>query len=307
MSISFVLPQPEKNEAWMALSKDPRWNYQESKVTPSGDLYFGESWKDYDAKLGELVVETLEAVPASGLSMHPGALAPRFVFEQKATNEPLDDDMDVYMKRLICILCGRFVVISRPSASDDEKLQSGDAGVPQGGVRYWWRYWDNEGNIYQVAMEKFRDAVGTQREQENIMLGGSYSTRNVREATDTHGRPPGDFRLTTEAIGVPWLRIPADMTSSGKEYTNLSSFFDHAWSFKYHGTTRVSLWDASLMHLARLAGVPPDPSCRSCGNTYGLLRCARCKLVNYCGSNGKFCQRDDWKQHKKVCNFFKSG
>jgi len=301
MNVPSKIPEPEKNEDWMALCNDSRWNHQESKE----DLFFGQSWNGFDGE--ELLAKTLQVTPASNVpDIHRGALAPKFVFENEASNEPVDDDMSVYMKRLICILCGRFVVISRPSASDYEDIENSD-GVPQDGVRYWWRYWDNERNIYQVNSEKFRDSAGTVSEFDDDMLCGGYAftSRNLREATYLHGRAPGDFAPAGSDEIPPWMRAAASITYMGKECTDCSGFFDHAWSFCHHGTTRVPLWDASLFRLAQLAGVPPMQFCRSCGNTHGILRCARCRLVLYC-NNRKFCQKEDWPKHKKVCNYFKT-
>jgi hypothetical protein len=289
------LPRPEENEAWMALCRDPTWNYQSKEENSA--LSFAESWECQTGVSEFHKGNKIIVVPAPE-HMHPGALAPKFVFEADAENEPAADGMSVYMRRLICILCKRFVIISRPN--DDDALVTNE-GMPQDGTRYWWRYWDNQGNVYQVNNEKFRDSAGTMRGDH--MYGLPRPTyRDLREATSMHGMPPGDFN---PPVGEMWMRIPASMTSIGEEYTDLSSFFDHAWSFTHHGTTRVPLWDACLMHLSGLAGLPPKIVCRSCVNTveHSLRRCSRCKLVHYCNNN--YCQREDWPEHKRMCKYFK--
>jgi hypothetical protein len=295
------LPNLEENEAWMGLCRDPRWNYQSKDGrSDENSLYFGEGWECQTGVPEFHQGNKIIVVPAPE-DMHRGAVAPKFVFEADAENEPVSDGMSVYMRRLICILCKRFVIISRPN--DDDALVR-NQGMPQDGTRYWWRYWDNQGNVYQVNNEKFRNSAGPMRGDQlnEIMYGIPPSYRDLREATFMHGMPPGDFYPT---VGEAWMRMPASMTSIGEECTNRSSFFDHAWSFTHHGTTLVPLWDACLMHLSALAGGSPEMFCRSCVNTVedALRRCSRCKLVHYCNNN--FCQREDWPEHKRICKYFK--
>jgi len=38
--------------------------------------------------------------------------------------------------------------------------------------------------------------------------------------------------------------------------------------------------------------------CRVCGKTEKTRKCARCKVVTYCGREH---QREDWRVHKNVC------
>jgi hypothetical protein len=38
--------------------------------------------------------------------------------------------------------------------------------------------------------------------------------------------------------------------------------------------------------------------CRVCGKTEEMMRCARCKVVGYCGREH---QKEDWKVHKRSC------
>ena len=38
--------------------------------------------------------------------------------------------------------------------------------------------------------------------------------------------------------------------------------------------------------------------CKVCGETEKTMKCARCKVVAYCGKEH---QKADWKVHKKIC------
>jgi hypothetical protein len=69
-----------------------------------------------------------------------------------------NDDLETYMRRLICALTGRFVCISRTDASEQENLRS-SGGIPRSLVRYWWRYWDNEHTVYEITWEKWRGSL----------------------------------------------------------------------------------------------------------------------------------------------------
>ena len=300
-TLPFSPVNPEDNAAWMALCRDPKWNYQrENNPAAEESLYFCKGWEWKEGSTDEFDKDhkILIEIPEMD-DIHRGALAPKFVFLNEATNEPQNDVIDVYMRRLICILCKRFVIISRPSEGDSLVETQ---GMPDPGTRYWWRYWNNEGNIYQVTFEKFRDAAGTYRMCDDLALGQRPQYRSLEDATEIHGMPPGDF---SPPDGAPmWMRVQAGMSASQTEVTDCASFFDHAWSFTYHGTTRVSLWDANLLILAALAGVPEDKRCRGCSNHVerALRRCTRCKLVYYCKDG--LCQREDWPDHKKMCNYF---
>ncbi|KAF2826141.1 hypothetical protein CC86DRAFT_466925 [Ophiobolus disseminans] len=41
-----------------------------------------------------------------------------------------------------------------------------------------------------------------------------------------------------------------------------------------------------------------DVKCESCGERENIKRCAKCKVVGYCGTA---CQKRGWKKHKKIC------
>lgn len=185
-------------------------------------------------------------LPLPKIAMHRGALAPKWVLE---TSEPLEesaDDMSTYQRRLLSFLCGRFVCLSRPGLYGRDSLE-GTNGIPEAGERYWWRYWDNERNVYQIRMEKWRryqPAEGAAKPPhfgEVAGMAGEYAL-------------PGDF--STEKT---WLRIhqASDMwgNSWGPIATVLSEFFENMWFWKYRGTTYISTWDTALQQLEASAGI----------------------------------------------------
>ena len=97
-------------------------------------------------------------------------------------------------------------------------------GIPEAGIRYWWRYWDNNMNVYEVSMEKFRDGAGTTAYNYINLIDASINYRSLlREATEIGGMAPGDFSPGDN--NHRWMRVPASMTATGKESTNLPSFF----------------------------------------------------------------------------------
>lgn len=104
---SLGLTRAQDNEQWMALCRDPRWNYQEQASGEGCPLYYCKGWEWKEGSMYEMDQEhkvICEEVAENG-NIHRSALAPKFVFEKKSQNEPVDDDLDVYMRRLICILC----------------------------------------------------------------------------------------------------------------------------------------------------------------------------------------------------------
>jgi hypothetical protein len=87
--------------------------------------------------------------------MHEGALAPADVFRTMPSEIKVEDNMDSYLKRLICVVTGRFVLIDRTGSGCDDDLQS-SSGKPEIGQRYRWRYWDNLGNVYDDHGNEWR-------------------------------------------------------------------------------------------------------------------------------------------------------
>ena len=94
-----------------------------------------------------------EIIPAP-VGMHRGALAPAWVFQVKEEGKNLfreedsPETMDLYQRRLLSLLCGRFVITTRPGATHAERLETSH-GIPQDQTRYWWRYWENFGKRSQ--------------------------------------------------------------------------------------------------------------------------------------------------------------
>lgn len=197
---------------------------------------FVKTWGSDDVRKA-LISEIIHAPTG----MHRGALAPAWVFQAKKLfrEEKMMDDMPTYQRRLLSFLCGRFVCISRPDASNGERLEATN-GIPVSGVRYWWRYWDNQGNVHEVKMEKWRRDVTT---MEPPIMTEDYA-------------PPGDF-----CAEKAWLRdhTGCDMTTGarfGPIVTHLSVFFENMWFWKFKGTTCCDSWDRALVALEKSAGIP---------------------------------------------------
>jgi hypothetical protein len=307
MQVATALAKPQEDAEWMELCRDPSWNYQ--APNPQQELYFTKDWEcpggneRFRGNERDRANRIVTAPVASSPLMHPGSLAPEFVFQQTVENEPHNGCMTIYRKRLISFLCGRFVVIPRPSESTS-LVES--QGLPVEGERHWWRYWNNNGNVYQINFEKYRDEPQTLRAFSRGDHGKTIDGRPLFEFRKLYedGLAPGDF--TSKGMQIPWMRIPASITSTGMEYSNLSQFVEYMWSFTHCGTTRFALWDACLLDLCRLAGREPERRCqRGCQEEQdNILRCSRCQLVFYC-NNGQECQKLDWRRHKKICKYFK--
>lgn len=184
MDAATALAKPQEDAEWMGLCRDPSWNYQ--IPDPQQELYFTKDWEGPGGHGNERdrANRIVTAPVASNPSVHPGSLAPEFVFQETAENEPNNDNMTIYRKRLISFLCGRFVVIPRPSESTS-LVES--QGLPVEGERHWWRYWDNDGHVYQINFEKYRDDPRTLR----AVSQGTH-------AKTVDGRPLFEFRKMSE-------------------------------------------------------------------------------------------------------------
>jgi hypothetical protein len=234
------VPDPSKNDAWSGLCADDRWKH---KPASKEELYYCEVGEtdpfDYWGENSKI-----KAVP-SPEGMHRGALAPKWVFETTPTkvDKQSENSLETYMQRLICAITGRFVVIERNGAMDNESLNSSN-GQPQVAVKYRWRYWDNEGNVYDVHGEKCRQTIKW-----------DYQGHNKKDVgwdnlIEHYGGLPGDFRTNPK---LPlWMQVKPGENAP----TYLGEFWDATWLWKYDGTTYCSEWDQRLSDLARLAGVP---------------------------------------------------
>ena len=231
------IPDPAKNDTWSSLCADDQWKYKPASSV-KGELYFcevGES-TDYwgeDAKL--------KAIPPTQ-NMHRWALAPKLVFETSASKIGDEKSLEAYMKRLICAVSGRFVVIDRCGASEDESLTSSD-GQPNPAVKYRYRYWDNHGNVYDTIIAKCRQTIKWE-------MGGRVDKDVGWENLMDHGMMPGDFR-TDQNMPV-WMRVHPGKVSVIDD----SGFWDSIYLWAHDGTTYCSEWDQRLAGLAKLAGVP---------------------------------------------------
>ncbi|GFH47475.1 hypothetical protein CTEN210_03950 [Chaetoceros tenuissimus] len=233
-------PDPCTNEQWKALVEDPKWKY----VAPSNEpMYYGL------AKSNDIVAHS-----ADGLDMHQGCLAPKWVFEKKPIEISREDQqsLDTYMKRLICAVTGRFVVIDHSEYFVEQK------GIPQVGDRYLWRYWDNEGNVYDDKGFKWTTYPPSDqraKKQDSDSFDRQYWDI---ECMKFWGALPGDFRE-----GKPiWMCVSSQCDPSfmgyGLQYSDYDitrEFWDNIWSWRFNGTTSYTQWDKRLVKLAETAGV----------------------------------------------------
>ena len=246
-SFSDIL-NPSQNEIWSSLCADDQWRW---KPAPAREELFFCAFENYDKSTdywGENA--TMKAVPAPA-GMHRGALAPKWVFETEATpfEEGAEKSLDAYMKRLICVVTGRFVVIERPDAYDSEKLESTN-GKPMQGAKYRYRYWDNNGHVYDTTIAKCRQNM-------KWLMGGDTEKNVSWTELIEDGMLPGDFRLDTK---MPlWMRHRPGETSE----INDGEFWDTVYLWAHDGTTYCSEWDQRLVGLAKSAGVPCDILSRS--------------------------------------------
>jgi hypothetical protein len=112
-------------------------------------------------------------------------------------------------------------------------------------VKYRYRYWDNDGHVYDTVIAKCRQTLKWD------MRG--FTERNIDwQELIEEGMLPGDFRLNT---GMQlWMRYqPGE-----KSLINDSEFWDNIYAWRHDGTTYCSDWDQRLTALAEQAGVPSD-------------------------------------------------
>lgn len=237
------LPKPHKDASWMALCRSSTWKYNPPQ---QHELYFAKRVKNDPMDHFERT-ETLKAMAPPSNIVHRGALAPKWVFE--AAPKELPDDLHSYQQRLVCALSGRFVCMTRQGAHEQETLEHTN-GRPREGTKYSWRFWDNDGNVYQDELVKCRNTIQWEHQ----------GREDMEEPPQTFGLLPGDFTANKQT----WMREGSShgMGYFGKEevygpyYTNTSEFWDNIWRLKYKGTTMVPMWDGCLVKLAQLAGVP---------------------------------------------------
>ena len=135
-----------REKLWKQLCNDQRWKHKDDSTKE--DLKCGQN-TDEVCYTG---VWTTIPVPIGG--SYDGAQAPTWVWE--STPIKLEQETEEsYLQRLICVVCGRFVCLIGVNGNDDN-----DRGIPQAGERYSWRYWDNEGRVYQDTRFKWTTYPG---------------------------------------------------------------------------------------------------------------------------------------------------
>jgi hypothetical protein len=220
------LPNPETNDTWMALCRDSKYTSKKEQSE-----LFAANWVQGDGQVYGPTTSEASKVCAAPDGTHPGALAPRFVFEATPTKLDHADNLISYRRRLLCAMHGRFVVIGRMGST--MQVVNHDKGIPEIGERHSWRYWDNDGIVYEDSHEKWRKHFSSPQ-------ADSFDTS---EDFDYSASLPGNF----DKSKVHWLR------ESG--VTDLSTFWECMWSWRFFGTTGRPLWDKSLHRLSKSAVV----------------------------------------------------
>jgi hypothetical protein len=157
--------------------------------------------------------------------MHDGAVAPHFVWENTPIKLADKETEETYLKRLMCVLDGRFVCLI--DAADHE--QGNNNGVPQEAERYRWRYWDNEKHVYQDHGIKWTTT--------NLLGRETMGIGEIGEITPD----PGEF----ESHSL-WMFSEGSMQRE---------FWDAVWRWKHEGSSGDPSWDSALNKLAKQAGV----------------------------------------------------
>lgn len=267
-------PDPCNAEKWRALIQDPQWKYTgRIEINPDASPFSSEALsygivskeKSYRGDLFSntpRVESDIYPYPADGPNcreMHEFCLAPRWIFEKEATEIPEEEEksLDTYMKRLICALSGRFVSMGNDFGGTVIKTK----GIPQAGRIYRWRYWDNDGNVYD----------------DDEIEWTSYHNKYIAtcdemyvEGLDYWGSLPGDFRFGKQTwmckseyasshMGCGMAEVfggfgTLSMLKQGG--TLMHEFWDYIWAWKFNGTTNCDSWDRRLVQLAESVGVP---------------------------------------------------
>lgn len=200
-----------RQQLWNQLCSDPRWKHTDasSEETKWCGKEINRDPKDYWGKDA-----TWEAVPVPKEGMHKGARAPKWVWESTPIKLEKESE-ETYLKRLVCALAGRFVCLI---GADEEGHNKG--GVPQTAERYRWRYWDNEGHVYQDYAKKWTTSPASEFED----IFNSACTG------------PGEFEMS-----------PLWMFTEGSIDRE---FWDAVWYFRHKGS-----YNEGLIQLAKQAGV----------------------------------------------------
>jgi len=203
---------------WKSLCADQQWKYRED----SSKLQLGECLGWFaDDPWGER--EEFKAVPLPA-TIHRGAGAPAWVWETKPSPIAAETNK-TYLELLMCVVTGRFVCVME----DPEAV----AGIPQTAERYRWRYWDNNGNVYQQIAIKW--STRCKSNSRHSILDGLADCRHVLPGDFDSGRPLWFF---------------------DEDHGTFREFWDAVWMWRYEGSTTDRACDEALRELARQAGVP---------------------------------------------------
>ena len=227
-----------REKVWKALCRDDKWKFR-SEVADSYVYTYGE---EVNRDAGDYwgARATFRPVPSIPEGMHRGSLAPDFIWKKvppkddHSTQEPSNKGdiaklEEEYLQRLICVLAGRFVCL--PNENEDVK----EKGIPRCADRYRWRYWDNDGNIYQENAVKFVfDLYPHLKKTASTDSSDLFDHHNGRQI-------PGAFDES-----------PLWMFSQNVFDRD---FWEALWCWKFEGTTGSEEWDEGLWKLAEQAGV----------------------------------------------------
>jgi hypothetical protein len=226
-----------REQLWNSLCQDDRWKYRPEISNNYAYTYGEEVSRDTGDYWGSKA--TFKSVPVPE-NMHRGSLAPDFIWAKTPSND--DDSVqgssrerdtvkleEEYMKRLICVLAGRFVCLPN-------KNEAHLKGMPKCADRYRWRYWDNEGNVYQDNGVKFvYNLYGYLKDDASDSHSDRFDGWGVDRMT------PGDF-----GSSPLWM-----FTQSVLDRV----FWEAVWCWKFEGSSASEEWNEGLWKLARQAGV----------------------------------------------------
>jgi len=172
--------------------------------------------------------------------------------------------LDLLFGRKICVLICR--------AWEDDKRNN---GIPKVADRYRWRYWDNQGHVYQDAGIKWT------------------TTQGEEFFSDSTSALPGEFRNKQL-----WM---VEGGSLQRE------FWDIMWRFKFEGSSTCEEWDQCLLELAKQAGMPSDWPLKEAELDVLALGKGWTKVQTCCHQPAMeiYCKNDETNNYQRI-NFYLS-
>jgi len=198
-----------REKLWKQLCNDQRWKHKEDLTKE--ELKCGQNTETFGRGDWTATYPLYEP-------WHIGAQAPKWVWESTPIKLEKETEEN-YLQRLVCVVCGRFVCLTGINTQDNDK------GIPQVAERYSWRYWDNEGHVYQDTRLKWTTYPGDEVYTGNMQV---------------HSKP-GEFDAK-----------PLWMFDDGR---CCREFYDVVWRWK-HGVAIVEELDI----LAKKAGIDINSS-----------------------------------------------